>query len=251
MIPRVVHFIFGLRPDFGGKPFSAIHWAAVESAARHLKPNKIRLYCANRPFGAWWERCRQLVEVIDIVAPDRIFGNELKYAAHKTDLLRLAVLNEQGGIYLDLDVLVVAPFPDCLFEHKFVMGTETGIGLCNAVIMAQPNSAFGRRWLETFVKFDGADWNQHAVRIPGKLAESAKPGEIEILPSHTFFEPMYDAAGLDQLFLKSTIQHRGALAHHLWESFSWPKFNLGEMTEQDILTGSGLFHLEARKYLKP
>jgi hypothetical protein len=34
MIPKTIHFIFGLQSDFAGKAFGFAHWAAIKSAAR-------------------------------------------------------------------------------------------------------------------------------------------------------------------------------------------------------------------------
>ena len=40
--PRRLHFIFGLARDFGGKPFSLVHFLVVRAAAHFLKP-EVRL----------------------------------------------------------------------------------------------------------------------------------------------------------------------------------------------------------------
>ena len=37
-MPRIAHFIFGLRPDFGGKAFSLVHYLAIRSAHDRLGP---------------------------------------------------------------------------------------------------------------------------------------------------------------------------------------------------------------------
>ena len=43
----------------------------------------------------------------------------LTHAAHRADVLRLQLLIAQGGIYLDLDMIVLAPFT-ALLEHEFL-----------------------------------------------------------------------------------------------------------------------------------
>ena len=40
-VPQIVHFIFGLKPNFGGKPFSLVHYAAVRSAYLVLRPERM------------------------------------------------------------------------------------------------------------------------------------------------------------------------------------------------------------------
>jgi hypothetical protein len=37
-MPRIAHFIFGLSPDFGRKPFSLVHYLAIRSAHDRLGP---------------------------------------------------------------------------------------------------------------------------------------------------------------------------------------------------------------------
>jgi len=37
-MPRIAHFIFGLSPDFGKKPFSLVHYLAIRSAHDRLGP---------------------------------------------------------------------------------------------------------------------------------------------------------------------------------------------------------------------
>src|SRR5687767_12052334 len=56
MIPNRIHFIFGLHPDFGGKPFSFVHYLAIASAAAVNSPSEIILHHAHEPAGEWWER---------------------------------------------------------------------------------------------------------------------------------------------------------------------------------------------------
>lgn len=36
-----------------------------------------------------------------------VFGQEVEHFAHKADVLRLEALRDFGGVYLDMDVLVI------------------------------------------------------------------------------------------------------------------------------------------------
>jgi hypothetical protein len=56
MIPNIFHFIFGLKEDFGGKPFNICHYLAIESAFKTNNPSKIYFYCAYKPQGEWFEK---------------------------------------------------------------------------------------------------------------------------------------------------------------------------------------------------
>ncbi len=55
-IPNLVHFLFGLKADFGGKPFSLVHYLAVKSAFDVQRPTAIYLHYIHLPTGNyWWE----------------------------------------------------------------------------------------------------------------------------------------------------------------------------------------------------
>jgi len=54
-IPKTVHFIFGMAPDFGGKPWGMTHHCCVMSAIKHIKPDKVLFHYGTEPTGAWWK----------------------------------------------------------------------------------------------------------------------------------------------------------------------------------------------------
>lgn len=60
----------------------------------------------NTPTGPWFELLRPHLTLIDARVPTRIFGNELKHFAHRSDVIRLDALLATGGIYLDIDTYV-------------------------------------------------------------------------------------------------------------------------------------------------
>jgi hypothetical protein len=39
-------------------------------------------------------------------------------------------------------------------------------GLCNGVIIAEPDAPFVDRWIQSYVNFNGDDWAEHSVRRP-------------------------------------------------------------------------------------
>ena len=228
MIPAAFHFIFGLKPDFGGKPFSFIHYMAVKSALAAHPGAKAFFYYEHEPRGPYWEVARRYVECVRVEAPKEVFGRPLAHVAHQADLLRLQILLERGGIYLDLDTVTTRGF-DSLLSHGCVMGRQghpgspTDRGLCNAVILSEPGHPFLRAWIEEFRHFrsQGADefWDELSVIVPARLAQSGKY-KLTVLEPEAFFHPSYDTAGIGDLFLEDR-QFPGSLCHHLWESNAW------------------------------
>ena len=143
-----------------------------------------------------------------------------------SDTLRLQILLEEGGIYLDIDVFAFKSFAPLLQsraaaaaaadgqqgQRDTILGYEGGNrwGLCNAVIVAAPNATFIRRWLDTYenVDLEKEAWNYRSVLLPKELAEQqhvfpngddggkgsgkeGKQGDICSLPPDAFFWPTW------------------------------------------------------------
>lgn len=162
----------------------------------------------------------------EVKAPREIFGREIPHVAHRTDLLRIQILEEEGGIYLDLDFIIRRSFDD-LLGCRAVMARELVdgrlVGVCNAFIMSEPGHPLLTAWKEKFRAFrsKGRDefWNESAVVWPGQLCDSQK-FDVHVLPPEAFFLPDWSPVGLDAMFL-DTEEFPNAYGHHLWESFSW------------------------------
>jgi hypothetical protein len=257
MIPNRIHFCFGLAEDFGGKPFSLVHYLAIRSAVEVNRPEAVLFHYRHEPRGPWWERARELVEPVRIEPPREIHGVSVRHHAHQTDLVRLQVLFEQGGIYLDLDVLCLRPFAP-LLEHPAVMGWEAQWGLCNAVVLAEPGGFFVERWLEGFdperslwhgFRSQGADehWGEMAVRYPAMLAERY-PEHVHVVGPRAFFWPTWTPADLRLLFEKGGESFDEAYCLHLWEQCSWDRY-LCDLDADAVRSVDTNFHRLARRFL--
>jgi hypothetical protein len=229
-IPKVLHYTFGMECDFGGKPWSLVHHVCLKSAIKRLSPDAVFFYYEFEPTGAWWNLSRELVISVIIEAPREIFGRPLAHFAHRSDVVRLQKLIEYGGIYLDADVIVHRDFDD-LLGHSVVMGQEGEAaehGLANAVILAEPQSPFLRRWLDQYETFRGHGqeyfYAEHSVRLPAKLSREY-PDEITVLPHTAFHWPLWTDSHLEWIFASNRkIPLDDSYATHLWQSYSWRRY---------------------------
>ena len=190
MIPNVFHFIFGLNKDFGGKPFNLSHYLAIKSAIQVNKPDKVYFYYKYLPQTKWFKKIQDQIELIKIDPPNHIFNNPLYHVAHQVDIIRLEILKEKGGIYMDIDTICVKPFTPIL-NNEFIIGeqlSEDGnniYGLCNAVILSTPNNSFINTWFNSYKHFrakpktqdinsSGGEnyhyWDEHSVSVPRFLS---------------------------------------------------------------------------------
>lgn len=273
MIPNILHFVFGMAPDFGGKPFSLCHYLSVRSAVELNKPGQALFHYQYEPEGEWWQKAKPFLTLNKVVAPDSFMGQPLYHVAHKADVIRLQALKENGGIYMDLDTISVKTLTDLLnyscvigqwmkpkytpknwrqrikYKLGIIKGKQTA-SLCNVVMLSEKNNEFINLWLEEYKSFrsKGRDkyWDEHSVYVPERLA-AVYPEKITRFSPYAFNYPLYDAAGLRSMF-EEVNSFPGAYIHHLWESFSWDKY-LSTLTVEKILKENTTYNLIARKYL--
>lgn len=242
MVPNILHYI---HLSNGGREWKLHHYLSVKSAYIRSGVDKIFIWVDNEPSGEWWEKTKPLVETNQITPPTEIFGIPITQQAHKSDVLRLQILLEHGGIYVDTDTIFVKSY-ESLLNNKFVLGQQglNGVeGLCPAVMLSEPNSTFGQHWLAGFKdSFKGGPpgsntWCTHSVIYPGWLSKRI-PDEITILNHEAFFWPLYHQNHIEAMFVQN-LTFPNAYSHHLWES-SGKKY-LDELTEDIIFTKNTTF----------
>jgi hypothetical protein len=251
MIPKLINFIYGINSVFFKKPFSYFHYLAVLSAKRANNNCEVMLhYRFESQNNEWWEKTKELVTLKKIsYVPVSFGGKAVIYPEHQGDYLRLIILKEYGGIYLDIDTITVKSF-DPLLSHLCVMGTEdfggNTNGLCNAVILSEPNSTFIQRWLERFNKdFEPHDWNHMSVRVP-HLLSWLYPDIVHVLPPASFFK--YNWHNIIDIFNGDTSDLTGVYCIHLWESKLYHPI-LKHITPEDVMSRDCLYNRIGQSYI--
>ena len=107
MIPKIIHYCW-----FGGAPLP-------KTAKRYIKNWK--KYCKGYKIIEWNEKNYDLTSAPLYVRQ----AYKAKKWAFVTDYVRLQVVYEHGGIYLDTDVQLIKP-PDSLLDHTAFFGFEDG-----------------------------------------------------------------------------------------------------------------------------
>jgi len=253
MIPKTIHFIFGLSEDFAKMPFSLYHYLAALSAKVTNKDYEIVIHYYYEPVNnEWWERCKQIAKMDKLrSSPTSIYGKIIKHCAHKADFVRVEILLVEGGVYLDMDTICIKSFdPVLIFPEKFVMGLEIWngqiIGLCNAVIISEKNASFLQSWRDRFIDFNPDDWNKISVQTPFKLAVKY-PHLIHIEPPESFFRLNWGMEDI-QTMHEGILNFERSYSQHLWECKSYELY-LSKLTLEDIKTRNSSYNLIARKML--
>ena len=141
MIPNIFHFVY-----INERPWKLHHYLSVKSAVVRSGAEKVVIWLDEEPEGEYWDKTKELVEIAKVKAPTEIFGVPITQPAHKSDVIRLQVLIEHGGIYADTDVIVMKPFTD-LLDNNFVMGHQAeggSEGLCPATMLSEKDSVFAK-----------------------------------------------------------------------------------------------------------
>lgn len=250
MIPKCIHFIFGLEPDFGRAPFSFVHYLAVLSAKRLNPDYTIVMHYRYEPHNEHWDQAKQLCNLNQLsTVPTEVHGKRIIHMAHKADVVRMDILLAEGGIYLDMDTICIAPFYP-LLNNRCVMGLEIFCGringLCNAVIMAEQQSEFMLKWKDRYVDFDPNNWVRSSIYEPYVIA-CQHQDLIHVEPSESFFRLTWhedDAI----LMHKKTIQFERSYSAHLWENILYEKYLRG-INFDDVWGRDSSYNILARKCL--
>jgi glycosyltransferase involved in cell wall biosynthesis len=271
-VPNIVHFVFGLAPQV--EPFHPVHYLAIESCRQVLEPDRILFHHRHEPYGRWWELARPQLELVPAgaapelpasVYADGLVPERFRYA-HVADFVRLDALIAHGGIYADMDTLFVRPFPDELRAHPFVIGREDPVrdertgerraSLCNALMAAEPGSAYARVWRERMADALNGTWSNHSGFLADELAEEL-PGEVHVEPKQTFFPFGHTQQGLEAL-LERSVEVDGAVSIHLWAHLWWDPHRRDfsdvhalALTAPAIRTHDTTYNRLARRFLPP
>ena len=182
-----IWFIWGYKD---GDTWGLVERIAVQSAAVHNPDWAVVLVARRMPSGPHWEALRAAVPRLAVIpAPevDTFRGRPIPAYQHRADFVRHSLLYSQGGAYLDLDTITLAPFPAWWLEQPYVVGLEyhpdgRSIGLCNAAFVCRAFSDFGWRILSEYQHFDPAVHRYEEFAVNRPLAWAADmPGAVTVL----------------------------------------------------------------------
>ena len=245
-IPSIVHFIVGqtdekiVRKRFQlPSSFSFVNYLVLLAARRHLRPGTLLVHYYEEPNTFWWNRTKQDAEINMTLVQTRlvqqIFYQPIYHHTHRSDILRLEILLEYGGIYLDIDVLTLRSFQPLLTLGNVVMGFEDGshrlIG--SAVILAKKNAQFLKRIYDAYQNYDSSCYRCNSIETLAKLA-AIYPKEVALLPANSFFVPSWSQG--KTFFESDDYDFIANYASHLWNSFNGRR--LSTLSPKVIMKGN-------------
>ena len=194
IVPNIVHQVYDYNtPSFFLylslqcvqtyiQPYNHILW--VNDEGRFRKNQFIGFIEKNDyPIDSWERNFTKLfidnkIEYKFITFPINPPGNNIttaRNAAHRSDFVRMKVLSEMGGIYIDTDAFPIRSITS-LRVHEFTLAYDNIIDdtkpkrLNNGVILSIPNAEFLKVWSSTYHSFDPQSFDHHSSIVPFKLA---------------------------------------------------------------------------------
>ncbi|XP_078694453.1 uncharacterized protein LOC144923637 isoform X1 [Branchiostoma floridae x Branchiostoma belcheri] len=166
VVPNIFHYVW-----FTCHDFRFHHLLSVKSMYLRAKADRIIIWTDCTPSGHNWDEAVRDIPVLEVRQrgqPSDIWGNVINNVPHRSDITRMEVLKEYGGVYVDWDVFAMKPFHP-LRRFDFVMGCEIA-GLNNGLILSKKDAPFLKVWWENYKHFDDNKWNFHSVMEPFRLA---------------------------------------------------------------------------------
>jgi len=226
MIPKKIYFIFGTKEDFGGKPFSFSNYLNILSAHQVNPDYEIELLYKYAPDNKYFNQLNSFCKLTQINDwPQTLNNNPVNRVEHISGYLRIKKLYEEGGVYLDTDVICVKSFDD-LLDGECILGTEwqsskaeRSCGTSDAIILAEKHSSFLRRWIDDYYMcYDNKLYAYNACARPFTLSKQF-PEEVNILPVESFCKYSWHTEGFNSLFVENSNLD-GAYTLHLFSSMN-------------------------------
>lgn len=220
-IPNNIFYVFGLKKQ--KEEFLFCYYLSILSAKLINKPNNIFFYYHYEPFGKWWEKIKSIIILKKIKIPKYWGKKKIKNYAHASDKLRMELLYNNGGIYMDIDTISIRPYHKFL-NYECVMGMqENPKGLCNAIMMCKPKCNFFYLWIKNYGKIFYSSkpgtigWDLASVILPYRIYLK-NMNLVKVLDKKYFFFPNWNQT--DLIFEKNNDIDKNLITLHLWESKS-------------------------------
>lgn len=101
-VPNIVHYIW-----FGCRDFRFHHYLSVKSVIKIQKPVTILFHTDCMPHGKYFREVEPHLRIVKRTPPKTVWGRPIVNVEHQSDVARLQILLEFGGIYLDDDVVIL------------------------------------------------------------------------------------------------------------------------------------------------
>jgi hypothetical protein len=194
------------------------------------------------------------IEIQKCEIPSQFGGVQIEWPQYVSDVMRLDILYEYGGIYMDTDIISLKPFTP-INEDILTISWEdnTMESVCNAFMVTSPGNLFIKTWLDKMPEaLTYATWAYGGVVLPKELALNCYLEDWRSVIDHKLACPLdLKANWMFDPKLKDAAKEKiaGAYNIHIFETF-WRdiiKDITPEWTEKNDCLFSELFKTHRRQ----
>ncbi|XP_077999599.1 uncharacterized protein LOC144452381 [Glandiceps talaboti] len=141
-----------------------------------MKADLILFHTDCEPKGRWWDEAKAKITNLEVVKrkpPIDVFGVGLtpRWPEHKADVARLHILSEMGGVYIDTDVIILAPL-EPLRYYDCVVARQDDTTINNGIVVARKGLLFLDIIYDGYRSYDPSCYACSSVRKLHELVES-------------------------------------------------------------------------------
>lgn len=215
-IPHIVHFVYLLQDGVRDFKFEFKEALAVYSAAVFTDPDVIYLHTNADDAAIERARSGQLGKWNSVIlnAPQLVTrrvesptvaanGVEIVFPQHKSDFVRVAALEEFGGIYLDVDAIPLRDLRPLLSKgYNAVVGKQADDDIMSGNFIGKAHCAFFTQWKEQMHQVFNQEWIRHSNHLMAELAGplSKLDHEILVLDYHAMGPIHWNGFGTQALY---------------------------------------------------
>ncbi len=212
-IPNIIHYIW-----YNNKSveISFDQMLSIMGVHKIQQPERIFFHTNNEPHGELWNKVKEHLTVIYRVPTHEVFGHKLDsehYEMADSNIDRLKLLYEYGGIYMDTDVLFIQPVNE-LRTYKCVVGWEKIRRICGGIILCSVGHPFLRLWLNGFITdFRPNTWSYNTGEVPSRIANN-RPHMVHVVQGR-LNQPNWTQ--LDRILGNTPFQWNRNFVLHTWK----------------------------------
>lgn len=218
LVPNIVHYIL-----YGDEMFTFLHYLSFKSSDRFIRPKYLFVhgdYDIGADHGYWWRKMLDDVPNVYYVRRPNvksIQGRKPRSVEHAADIVRLHIIKENGGIYLDTDVIVLKSFDPLREKYALTLGHSYPEALANGIIISAPHQPFICVWYHSYREYNKPRkdwWNYFSVKRAYTLSKLF-PGHVHV-ESRSLMHPSFVKEELPLMFNKY-YDLSNNYAIHVWK----------------------------------
>jgi mannosyltransferase OCH1-like enzyme len=153
LVPNIIHYV-----NLNQQEISFAQFLSIISSWKVQKPKSIYLHCNLCEYnGKYWIKLNEIYELKSILKVKKIFPfdshifkKEPGWIHHKSDVLRIIILMNFGGIYLDNDMILINNLDKYRRYEMCVSWDSDKDGIGNQVLIANKNARLLRAMFDGY-----------------------------------------------------------------------------------------------------